>query len=48
MLDPDTQREIMMLKAQDLGLNEGAIEALDEVVCKVLGIEDPEPLTLEV
>ena len=48
MLDSDTQREIIMLKAQDLGLDEGAIESLDEVVCKVLGIEDPEPLILEV
>ena len=48
MLDSDTQREIIMLKAQDLGLDEAAIEALDEVVCKVLGIEDPEPLILEV
>ena len=48
MLDSDTQREIILLKAQDLGVNADDIAALDEVICSVLGIEDPEPLILEV
>jgi len=48
MLDPETQREIILLKAQNLGIDAEDIEALDEVVCKVLGIEDPEPLILEI
>lgn len=48
MFDSDTQREIIILKAQDLGIEAEDIEALDEIVCKVLGIKDPEPLTLEV
>ena len=48
MLDPETQREIILLKTQNLGIDAEDIEALDEVVCKVLGIEDPEPLILEI
>lgn len=48
MLDPDTQRELILLKAQDLGVDADDIAALDEVVCRVLGIENPEPLILEV
>lgn len=48
MFDKGTQREIIMLKAKDLEMSDEALEALDATVCAMLGIEDPEPLILEV
>mgnify|MGYP001251423289 CR=1 FL=1 len=44
MLDADLAREIIVLKAKDLGLDDSELEQLDEVVCMVLDIEDPDPL----
>lgn len=44
MLEVDLARELIALKARDLGLEDEEVEQLDEVVCKVLGIEDPDPL----
>lgn len=44
--DPDTARTLLAMRAVGLGLTEEQIEALDEVWCNVLGIEDPDPLIL--
>ena len=43
-IDVDMAREIIILKAKDLGLDDIALERLDEVVCAVLDIEDADPL----
>ncbi len=43
-IDVDLAREIIVLKAKDLGLDDIALERLDEVVCAVLDIEDADPL----
>lgn len=43
MDDADLAREIIVLKAKDLGLDDDALQALDEVICKMLGITDPAP-----
>lgn len=43
-IDVDMAREIIILKAKDLGLDDTALERLDEVVCAVLDIEDADPL----
>jgi hypothetical protein len=48
MFDSETQREIIMLKAKDLEISDEALDKLDQVVCKMLGIDEPEPLILEV
>jgi hypothetical protein len=43
MIDVDLARELIILKAKDLGLDENALQELDATVCKMLRIEDPEP-----
>lgn len=45
MDDLDLAREIILLKAKDLGLDEEALDALDAVICKMLDIEDADPIT---
>jgi|GEM_PF-3485864 len=44
MIDVDLARELIVLKAKDLGLDEEQLESLDAVVCKMLEIEDVDPL----
>lgn len=48
MIDVHLARELILLKAKDLGLEADAIEELDELLCTTIGIEDPQPLILEV
>jgi len=43
-IDVNLARELIVLKAKDLGLDDAALERLDEVVCAVLDIEDADPL----
>lgn len=45
MFDAGTIREVIALKAKDLGLSDEDLEQLDETVCAMLDIEDPDPLT---
>lgn len=45
MDDAELSREIILLKAKDLGLDDAALEQLDAVVCKMLDIDDPDPIT---
>jgi len=33
MIDVDLARELIILKAKDLGMDDGGLDALDEVVC---------------
>ena len=42
--DPDLVRELIALKAKELGLNEEGVDELDALVCKLLDIEFPYPL----
>jgi hypothetical protein len=42
-IDTCLAREIIILKAKDLGLDDDALLRLDEVVCAMLQIEDAEP-----
>lgn len=44
MIDTDLARELIILKAKDLGLSDSDLQSLDVVVCKMLNIENPEPL----
>ena len=44
MEDVDLARELIILKAKDSGMDDESLDALDEVVCKMLGIEDADPL----
>jgi hypothetical protein len=48
MNDVHLARELILLKAKDLGLGKDALEELDELFCATIGIENPEPLILEV
>lgn len=41
--DPDLVRELIALKAKELGLNEEGVDELDALVCKLLDIEFPYP-----
>ena len=43
MEDVNLSRELIILKAKDLGMDDEDLDALDEVVCKMLGIEDADP-----
>lgn len=43
MVDVNLARELIILKAKDLGLDEPALQELDATVCKMLNIDDPEP-----
>ena len=40
MVDADLARELIVLKAKDLGMNDEKLDELDKVICKMLGIED--------
>ena len=42
--DPDLVRELIALKAKELGLNDEGVDELDALVCKLLHIEFPYPL----
>lgn len=42
-IDVDMAREVILLKAKDLGLDDDALDRLDAVVCAMLGIEDADP-----
>lgn len=44
MFDVEAIREVIVLKAKDLGLSDKELEQLDETVCMMLDIEDPDPL----
>lgn len=44
MIDADLARELIILKAKDLGMEENKLDALDELVCKMLEIDDADPL----
>tara|TARA_B100001094_G_scaffold198056_1_gene192157 strand:+ start:3495 stop:3653 length:159 start_codon:yes stop_codon:yes gene_type:complete len=41
--DPDIIRELIFLKAKDLGLEEESLIELDELLCKLINIENPDP-----
>ena len=41
--DPDIIRELIFLKAKDLGLEENSLIELDKLVCKLINIKNPEP-----
>jgi hypothetical protein len=43
-IDVEMAREIIVLKAKDLGLGDDDLEKLDAVICAMLGIEDADPL----
>lgn len=43
-IDVDLARELIVLKAKDLGLEDDALDRLDAVICAVLGIEDADPI----
>ena len=42
-IDMDLARELIILKAKDLGLDDADLDSLDEVVCQMLKIKDAEP-----
>tara|TARA_R110000796_G_C14533664_1_gene432159 strand:- start:205 stop:396 length:192 start_codon:yes stop_codon:yes gene_type:complete len=42
--DPDLVRELIALKAKELGLEDEGVDELDALVCKLLHIEFPYPL----
>lgn len=42
-LDVDLAREVIILKARALGLGDDMLEELDDTVCAMLGIDDPDP-----
>jgi len=44
MIDVDLARELIVLKAKDLGLEGENLDQMDELVCELLGIEDADPL----
>ena len=44
MEDVNLSRELIILKAKDLGMDDESLDALDGVVCKMLGIENADPL----
>ena len=44
MIDVDLARELIILKAKDLKMDDESLESLDEIVCKMLEIENADPL----
>lgn len=44
MIDVDLTRELIILKAKDLGMDDNSLDALDELVCKMLEIDNADPL----
>ncbi len=44
MIDVDLTRELIILKAKDLGMEDDSLDALDELVCKMLEIDNADPL----
>lgn len=43
-MDNQTIREIILLKAHDLGLEYDELQELDDTICAILGIEDSDPI----
>ena len=43
MDDVDLARELIILTAKDLGMDDESLNELDEVVCNILGIKDADP-----
>ena len=43
MIDVELAREMIYLKAKDLGLDEEQLESLDTLLCSQLKIVDPDP-----
>ena len=44
MIDAETARELIILKAKDLGLDDEKLDQLDETVCALLELENADPL----
>lgn len=44
VFDADTAREIIAMKAINLGMEPEKVEELDAVVCAMLNITEPDPL----
>ena len=44
LIDMETARELIILKAKDLGLDDKKLDQLDDTVCGLLGLEDADPL----
>lgn len=44
LIDMETARELIILKAKDLGLDDEKLDQLDDTVCGLLGLEDADPL----
>jgi hypothetical protein len=42
-VDLDMAREIIILTAKDLGLDDAALTRLDDVICALLKLEDTDP-----
>jgi hypothetical protein len=40
---PDLIREMLVLKAKDLGVDDSGLDEFDELVCALIGIDDPDP-----
>ena len=40
---PDLIREMLVLKAKDLGVDDSGLYEFDELVCALIGIDDPDP-----
>jgi hypothetical protein len=43
-MTPDIIRELMAMKMIDMEMPEDNTQALDELLCQLLGIEDPDPI----
>jgi hypothetical protein len=41
---PELIREMVVLKAKALGVNDSGLEEMDEMICALVGIDDPDPL----
>ena len=44
LLDADAIREIMYFKAVSLDIEPEVVDQLDEALCGLLGIDDPDPI----
>lgn len=43
-MTPDMIRDLIDMKMIDLELKEEDVQALDDLLCELLGIEDPDPI----
>jgi hypothetical protein len=41
---PELIREMVVLKAKALGVSDSGLEEMDEMICALVGIDDPDPL----